>query len=287
MIDPKQWLNTVRGMLPPQRFRYFVGTREQARQTKALLGGPGPHSDDPIVAVNRFCNVDREDDAVTRWIKEHVRHYSPSARHVVPQLLAARVWNHPPTLQRLLPVEDCRAASAVLMTLRSTGEKVMRGAYMMPVHGNNGRGRAVDDYYLAAVSEAQGVDWGTMDTLGEVATRLTQILGIGEFLANQVCADLRYTRWWHRASDWYTFVLCGPGTRRGLDRYVGKTERLGEAAQQAYVDRLLIIREELRATRFSLAPVFDDPNNLANCFCEWDKYERVLQGEVKHLRKYP
>jgi hypothetical protein len=277
----------------PTRFRLFVEAREQARLVKELVGGPPPHSNDPIIAVNRFCNINREDDAVTRWVKANVRDklvfLEQGPEQLVVQLLATRIWNHPPTLAVILPVIIPAVALRKLDALRAAGGKTMRGAYMMPVHGNNGRGRTVDQYYMAAVEEAQTVTWRDMRSLAEVATRLVQIMGIGDFLANQVCADLRHTPWGAAMPDKGTFVLCGPGTRRGLDRYAGfgpEGPLNFSRTQQTYVARLLEIRRTLSDENF-FNTTFYDPNNLANCFCEWDKHERVLHGETARLHTYP
>ena len=284
MIDLKH----IRALPPQLRFRYFIGARERARCHKELIGGPGPHSDDPIIAVNRFCNVNREHDTVTKWVKKHVRDRwsERPRRYLLIQVLVARLWNHPPTLEELLPYTSYELALAVLRGLRSRGEKTMRGAYMMPVHGNHGKGKTVDEYYLQAVREASKMHWYALDELAEVAAQLTTILGIGDFIANQICTDLRYTAAWRNAPDWGTFVLCGPGSRRGLDRYFSR-EATGNLQQRVYVEQLLDIREELQVEQHPLASVFDDPNNLANCMCEWDKHERVLHGEAARLHTYP
>lgn len=280
-------LAQLRLLTPGERFRYFIEARERARYHKELIGGPGPHSDDPIIAVNRFCNVNREDDAVTKWIKVNVRdRWSECPRRdLLVQVLTARLWNHPPTLEELLPYTSYDVALSTLQDRRDRGEKTMRGAYMMPVHGNHGKGKTVDEYYLQAVQSACAMRW-ELESLQAVAEQLTTILGIGDFLANQVCTDLRYTAAWRNAPDWGTFVLCGPGTRRGLDRYFCR-EVTGNLQQRVYVAELLDIRERLQVEQHPLAPVFDDPNNLSNCFCEYDKWERVLHGEAARLHTYP
>ena len=284
MIDLKH----IRALSPQLRFRYFIEARERARYHKELIGGPGPHSDDPIIAVNRFCNVNREDDAVTKWVKANVRDRWSGCgrRNVLIQVLVARLWNHPPTLETLLPYTSYDVALNALKDLRARGEKTMRGAYMMPVHGNHGKGKTVDEYYLQAVREACQQYWDDCDALAEVAEQLGMLLGIGDFLANQVCTDLRYTTEWRRAPDWGTFVLCGPGSRRGLDRFFGR-EPTGNLQQRVYIAELLDIREGLQVEQHPLAPVFDDPNNLANAFCEFDKFSRVLHGEAARLHTYP
>lgn len=290
------YLARIKRMPPPERFKYFVRERETARLIKEA-GCLPPLCDDPIIAVNRFCNINREHDAVTKWIRVNVREkYANCFREwMVVQLLVARIWNHPPTLRAIMPVgkfaDEQQETLKILANLRASGEKVMRGAYMMPVHGSAGAGRSADEYYMQAVAQAYKVRWDRMTTLGEVAEGLMKLTGIGEFLANQVCADLRHCRYWRSTPDRSTFVLCGPGTRRGIDRYdLGDIKpvpsRLGLGPQRNFVNRLLAIRQNLLDDYF-FNTTFYDPNNLANCFCEWDKYERVLWGEVARLHSYP
>lgn len=284
-------LDTVRCMTPHERFLYFIDARERARHHKELIGGPGPHSDDPIIAVNRFCNVNREDDAVTRWIKANVRdRWSGCGRtSVLIQVLASRIFNEPATLRRILPVTDTNRMVRVLKGMQDEERlKIMRGAYMVGAHGPKNKGVPVREYYARVLRTAQKACWAKRPTLSSVASELCTIEGMGDFMANQVCTDLRYTAEWRNAPDWGTFVLCGPGSRRGLDRYDGhymphKTYRKASV----YTSRVLEIREELRTQAHPLAPVFDDPNNLSNCFCEYDKYERVLHGEADRLHTYP
>ena len=278
-------------MTAPYRFRAFIIEREEARMVKELLGGPGPHSTNPIIAVNRFCNVDREDDTVTRWVHKNIRLPYQSEGHSVllTQVLAGRIFNQPSTLERILPVRDTAAMAETLRVMQEDeGLKIMRGVYMVGAHGPRHKGVPVREYYARVISQAQQLRWETMPELETVAGHLMTIDGMGAFMANQVCADLRYTVLWKDAPDWDTFVLCGPGSRRGLDRYDGQYRRHGSSrSEAAYTARVLEIREELRAEAFPLVRLFRDPNNLSNCFCEFDKYERVLHGEAARLHTYP
>lgn len=272
-----------------QRLLRFIELRERARETKELFGGNGPHSEDPIIAKYRFCNINREHDTVTQWVAENVRfpYALAGTNTLVVQLLVARIFNEPDVLELILPVTDTRETCSLLKAHRAAGCKIMRGAYMMPVHGNSGRNATVEEYYLRAVEGAQKVDWHFFSTLEQVAEALMRQQGIGEFLANQVCTDLRYTPQFERASDWETFVLCGPGTRRGIDRLLGKTEDLGRQKQKFYCAMLRTIREALKGyVNRTVRGYFRDPNNLSNTFCEFDKYERLLADPTASLRLY-
>jgi hypothetical protein len=278
-----------------ERLLYFIRMREEARLRKELVGGSPPYSSDAIIGAYRFCNINREHDAVTKWIKTNVRDkFSPYGKRVlVPQVLTARIFNEPATLERILPVSDVNMALRKLRAMRAEGHKLMRGAYMMPVHGSNGLGKHAEEYYMAAVGQAQYVDWTQCHTLEGVAERLLRLVGIGDFLANQVCTDLRYTPQWEMAPDWQNFVLCGPGSRRGIDRYdiddrVEDEKRLGTKRYDYYQARILAIREQLWGlVSVEVDGYFNDINNLSNTFCEFDKFERALWADkLPSLRKY-
>ena len=58
-------------MLQITQLLYFIGERESIRIRRA--NGEPPWTDDQIFRENRFCNVRREDDRVTRWIAENRR----------------------------------------------------------------------------------------------------------------------------------------------------------------------------------------------------------------------
>lgn len=98
--------------------------------------------------------------------------------------------------------------------------------------------------------------------------------GVGDFLANQVLTDVRYhvKRAKRVFPDWHSFVLCGPGTLRGLARVYGHNKQPADLVRD--------LREELLFHVPELATTFDDPNNVANSLCEFDKYQRALDQEA-------
>lgn len=261
-------------------FRFWCEQREQSRREAA--GIPGAKCLDLVVRKYRFCNVNREDDAVTRWVKRNVRdRYTAHAPWFqLRQVMVARIFNEPATLREILPVRKIEDTLAKIAEMQADGGKVFRGAYMMPSHPGPDRRMAAPEYYLRAVDRASELFLEDMPTsLEGVAERLLTVRGLGPFLVNQFITDLRYMPYWENAPDWETCVRCGPGTRRGLDRWHGRDPR-GTGAQEDYVQELLAVRDELRQlkARFRVKlSIFDDPNNLANSFCEYDKYARALE----------
>jgi hypothetical protein len=268
-----------------QRFRYFITERDAARVRKEILGTPAPWSTDPIIANHRFCNINREDDRVTRWIEEHLRRpYAEYGKNfMVTNLTLARIFNEPSSLAYLVPFVDGKEAMKTIDRLRETEIKIFRGAYMMPAHGLGGKGLSTGEYWMNIVIQVSKMDFTQMTFLSDVADQLSTVKGLGDFLANQICTDLRYVAGYQWA-DWTTFIRCGPGTRRGLDRWHGR-EPEGNLNQKQYQEELPQVREDLKDMPRFFQVVFRDPNNLANSFCEFDKYERALGGKAT-LRKY-
>jgi hypothetical protein len=78
---------------------YWVAERESVRKKKEA-GEPKPWSDDPVFRTTYFCNVRREDDKVTKFIRQM---YSPYVAHplFVHNIILSRFLNWPPTLEEV------------------------------------------------------------------------------------------------------------------------------------------------------------------------------------------
>lgn len=279
--------------VPQHLFLNFIKEREYAREAKEH--GIHPHSEDPIIRDFKFCNINREHDRVTVWIKENIREntllqaFGPSC--LVHYLTLARVFNHPPTLQTILDVKHetpgtlLQEMAKAVHVLKADG-KVFRGAYKMPAHGKGGSGGSSVDYFFSGLREIWDMEFHECKTLESVAVKIQEARGFGPFLANQVTTDLRYTPFWKDAPDWETFVLCGPGTKKGLCRFFGLEPKKGGTQTRAAI--------QLREAKEILQPhlespfneYFRDPNNLTNSFCEFSKYARTLEGGAPPKNKY-
>lgn len=279
-----------------KRFLEFLVLRENMRKSRESIGGPGPHSPDPILANHHFCNINREHDAVTKFIHEKFRipFASRGVDFMVRQMLYCRIFNEPATLSVVCPLEvDTFDALQKLRQHRiASQQKIMRGAYMMPPHGKSAAGQEMIDHWLEVVDLCtMGVNYDSLPTLADVAQGLMRVCGIGDFISNQVCTDLRYVPdWGKRWIDWGTFILAGPGTRRGLNRYHDR-DLTATGDSKFFTADLLAVRDEIWEeldTDFRL--YFADPNNLSNSFCEFDKWERghiqLAAGKEVTLRHY-
>lgn len=268
------------------RYISFLQAREFAREAKEM--GVWPHTEDPILAAFSFCNINREHDRVTQWVKANVRDNRKiqNSTAMVVSIAIARIFNDPATFEGLKGPLNIENTLAHVLERQKQGKRIFRGAYMMPSHGAK-KSMLPAVYYMEAARQLISVSWGKAKTLEAACGQIMTIHGFGPFLANQITTDLRYTKWWAKAADWNTFVLGGPGTIRGLCRLF--QEPLNAQKSQPWVhDRLMLVRE-ITKTVLGVSPINDyflDPNNISNSFCEFDKYERVRLGEGRLNRHY-
>lgn len=258
-------------------FLYWVQERERVRRKKEM-GERKPWSLDPTFQTTYFCNVHREDDKVTRFIR---RMYSPKVYHklFVHNIILARFLNWPPTLDYIQYLDewDFDYLKSMLNDLKRQG-KVWGNAYVVTTHGI-----PMDkiDYLCDRVVPSIGHVLSTFDswvTCELAAIDLQRIEGISTFMAGQVIADLKNTAGHplRDAPDWWTFALPGPGSRRGMDwLYAGKINIAD------WPDCLEAARTRLMSDGIRLCA-----QDTQNCLCEFDKYMRVKHGTGRSKRSY-
>ena len=261
----------------------FVRNRERARMGK-VCGLKKPWTTDPIIQQYRFCNVNREDDTVTKYIRD--RWSERGYWDTWFSLVVGRILNQPESLDKLIqttPVtwrEDEFISS--LRKHQEKGGRVFNSAYIVSTAGAKG---CKIEYYAKRVltpiwDSGKNFCHLTFPTrLEEWYTWLTQFRSIGPFIANQIVTDMRYHDM-AQAPDWETFVMPGPGTMRGLNRLhnrpVDRTFPLKQGQEE-----ILELKGLLRDVLISYSQSFVDPNNVSNCLCEFDKYSRVYNNEGK------
>lgn len=269
----------------------WIREREAIR-IRREAGEPPPWTSDPILAGHRFCCVRREDDRVTRWIRDFVRR--PYADH--PRLWLAlclsRLVNWPDTLLEL--IEDGAAwpthedydparTTAVLRARAARGAKVYTAAYVIPAPHATG---ACKHAHVAEAVVGSLVKYLSIDdfqrTLDLAHGRLMHRPGWGAFLAYQVVVDARFcSSLLADAPDRETWSAAGPGTRRGLNRLHGRPLTARVTDDQARQEVLAIYRLLEAETGVAV-----DLSDVPNVLCETDKYLRVQLGQGRPRQKY-
>lgn len=266
---------------------------------------------DPWLSYYRFCNVRREDDRVTRWIRQHIIEPYADHEHLWAMLAIARTINWPPTLEYLMSRSEGRKLSCwpnhpyfnsedlgiALDGWKSAGNKVYTGAYMIRAESDRraewyswSKQRYVAEIVIGKLWEDRG-DWKYIaktrrQTSAEVWDYFQGYTGWGPFMAYQVVVDLQHTRYLRDAPDVQTWAAAGPGTLRGLLRWRdGSID--GKLSQTHALELLLKLREELNQPGVIwewLQPL--DLSDVCNICCEFDKYERVRLNQGKPRSKY-
>lgn len=273
----------------------WVRERERIRVKKELGLSP-PWTDDPILAAYRFCNVRREDDLGTRWVRTHVR--EPYRDHPMLwfMLCICRQINWPDTLAELIrvgawpvnPGFTPAKMAAALRTRRARGDKVYTGAYMIPAPAEKG---ADKQGYIAEVvlgdlwrRAPEFLAWFVTDarTLQGTHERLRQSPGWGDFLAYQAVVDMRFSEsLLATAADRDCWAAAGPGTLRGLHRLYGRVLTAMISQGQALGEMREIYAVAERETGVAM-----DFSDVPNILCETDKYLRVFLHQGKPRARY-
>lgn len=256
---------------------YWINERWAVRQRRAA-GLPAPWSADVAFRTVRFCNVHREDDRVTRWVRRYWNTPTAPAWHFA----VGRMINWPDSLAEVRACETPAQMRDVLQRRAAAGHKVFTSAYTISTCG-----KAMDkltyvfDYVVPRVQAAEPtMRYGT---LADAATALMHVDGLGSFLAAQMVADMKNTVG-HRlaaAPDWWTFSLPGPGSLRGLSWYFHRAPH-GETPR-TYPAALYACRRQVDPLVHPDVPRISD-QDFQNCLCEFSKWCKVTysNGHVRN-----
>jgi hypothetical protein len=255
---------------------YWINERHAIKLRRAE-GIAKPWSADPIFQGVRFCNVHREDDKVTQWIRRYWnRKHDPVWKFVL-----ARMINLPESLEGCLRSATPESMNDLLHLRRDSGAKVFTSAYTISTCGKSmDKLDYVFDWVLRRVRSLPAIDYTSCDTTWQ---SLTKVDGLGSFLAAQVVADMKNTEghFLESAQDFWTFSKPGPGSLRGLSWYFyGEPEHV---TATGYATHLRGCREEVDPLVPELIPRISD-QDFQNCLCEFSKYMKVKKDNRAHVR---
>jgi hypothetical protein len=252
---------------------------------------------DAVLGQNRFCNVFRELDRVTIWIRQNIR--KPYADHPLLwfMLCMARYINEPATLAELIASGDGwpdhaaftpERVTQILEARAARNEKVFTGAYIISPGGSLpmpwrdwSKERKVAELYLGRLwadrvgmtrhFERDKLLWQAWDRF-----RHPRYLGWGSggFMAYEVVTDMRHTRYLRNATDIMRWANAGKGALRGINRLRGRPPT---QAMKSY-DPMIYMQGLLAQSRTGVLAPWVPPlemRDIEHSLCEVDKYLRV------------
>lgn len=281
-----------------------------------------PWTQDSIFLKFKFCNVYREQDRVTEWIRNNW--ITPFSEHpnLWFALCLARMINWPDSLQEIgFPVTwNPNSVLDILQERMTSQKKTFTSAYLLG--GGNNLGISKAEYIIRRVLDpvwkefhrAIGMTvnfnalpssypkFAVMDLWAQLGTEpyrtslqetwqwLCQFHGWGKFLAYEVVTDLRHTRYLCNAPDIMSWANIGPGARRGLNRiYERELRATGQSDEKLLEELLLITSWMLENKDPHILPLWE-PRDTEHWLCETDKYHRAVErlkaGKVTGLERY-
>lgn len=298
------------------RARHEIYLKRQAGVPKGQL------TDDPIFQTFRFCNVFRELDTTTIWLRQNVREKVP-VEHVLLATVLFRWFNRIKTgeaifvqealgLEEELPGETAWDAfvrlgnvdylRAAIFSYCQPGPYVT-GSYIIKTPDGMDKLDGVLDcvqkfHDLVKPFYARDINHGWnratnemlagpgMFKLETVWEWLRQFPFLGDFMAYEIVTDLRHTPLLDKAPDIYKWANPGPGAMRGLNRMAGRdlTKRL---PKKQYIDEmwaLLEMGEDRELWPISWPEL--EMRDIEHSLCELDKYLRVKTGEGQPRQRF-
>lgn len=272
---------------PVQRLIYFIKERESVRLKKEA-NLPKPWTNNVILQKYRFCNVRRMDDKVSQWLLRHWYNKYKDHHNMVIAATIARHFNLPDVLDSFTTLifrsgpPNFEKIKQVARERKAAGFNIFNGAYMIRGISNADKTEMVIDKVCRPLeANRPQIDTTSME---KSVQALLPYWGLSSFMAGQIVADLRHGltgRW----SDRHNWAPIGPGSKRGMNRLHGRS-----VDQVLHQDQFLVELKELIHTLNGTLLVTISKRleaiDYQNCLCEFDKMERVANGEGRPKQLY-
>ena len=243
-----------------------------------------PWTKDKILQEYSFCNVFRELDKVTIWIRKNWR--EPFADH--PNLpfamdMASQI-NLTDTLEEVgFPTTwDPERIKNIMFDRQKRKQKVYTGAYMLT--GTLGGPKVVQtiDKILTPLYNNQPPLYP--NSLEKTWREYLTYKGFAKFISYEVVTDLRHTKHLQNAEDIMTWANAGPGAKRGLNRIFNRELNQPLPVKQSNEEMMDLLDYSVEMLE-PYVPALE-MRDIEHCLCEFDKYERTRLGEGRPRAKY-
>jgi hypothetical protein len=287
---------------------YWITERDAMRR-RLHAGEPRPGTTDEFLAKFRFCNINVQDDRISRIIFEQITQPHADHPHLLVALTFCRLCNEPEMFAAALPALfpfDPATLTAIVVDRHERGLPLERRAYRIPRANEDPikmRG-LIDEVLAPLANDIEHVRQRAGDSVAAVFHRLrgfdrsqegSPILKKG-FITAQIVRDVKQIEPLRSAPDWQTFVWSGPGSRQCIDALYGYSVKEAKAREKARSnwddDDERRWREEhflpvVELARPQVPGVkIDDLASWQNCGCETFKLIKYRSGDFGGARRY-
>lgn len=276
---------------PESLFWYWIAERH-AIYLRRQAGLPKPWTTDPILQTYKFCNVFRELDKGTVWLREN---FLEPNREAPFELLAFNIcwyrmfnWIGTGALLGWQTDWNPGVVKMLLAAAQNRGEQIFTGAHIVRSKTNPKGGPKIPKIGatvdvctdLWKLCRAAAPQWQQVNSLEYTFNDLIQVPYVGGFMGYEMVTDMRHTRILENATDIMTWANPGNGARRGLQRLGLPYKKDAEA--------IMSMQTLLARSRENLPEEFPEleMRDIEHSLCEADKYCRVKFGEGEPRSKY-
>ncbi len=275
-------------MEPIERFFWWMEERHRIFLKKNMGLSRQQWTDDEILKTYRFTNPFRENDKTTVWFRENMRDPLKDNDAVLMATVIFRWFNLIQTGETLLSNNlhiDWNPEVAREEIKKQS--KYVTGGYIIKTPD----GMDKVDGVIWCVNRI----WPQREQLAN-DIRSNNLRGswnlfmqfpyLGAFMSYELITDLRHTHLLHSADDIYTWANAGPGAMRGLNRIHGRPLNFKSRKHNFNSEmRDLLSMSPLHLTKDFLPKL--EMRDIEHSLCEFDKYERVRNGEGAPRGRYP
>jgi hypothetical protein len=285
-------------------YKYWISEREGIRVCKEFYNDKPPWTEDEILRKFKFCQVFREDDRTTRWLRTHIREPLKDTPEVFMATVIFRWFNLIETGRTLidnnLHIDWDREKAIELVTKQP---KWITGSYIIKTPNRMDKVTGVaecithmwnaKDYILEQLYKFKEEDGGSLEKAWEL---IKEYPYMGPFMAYEVVTDLRFTHFLNEATDICSWANAGPGAMRGLNRLTGRdltfckrSHDWNSEMQELY--ELVKVNNHnwwvLNKGMYDLKHNFE-MREIEGGLCEFDKYSRILneEGRTRSIYKF-
>jgi hypothetical protein len=280
----------------------WASERDSMRRRKEA-GEPYPLTFDPILSeAGSFTNVCRESDKTTRAYANLIRSRYEGRAELLATTTAFLWFNLPQTAQTFVCLGDdglnaldrmCASNSVEPLreALKTQSPPYTSSAYRLtPPRNMLGKLDKVEGCLYTIQGFLDNSGWrrawdcwmAETPSLAQVGAWYKECYNIGTFQAGQNVACIKYVEPFRDARDWWTWAYSGDGSRRGLNRLLGRPVD-ARWEETAWLLAARKAREQLLPRMMDAGVPKLHLQDMQNVWCETDKYARVAHegGKLK------